>query len=159
MGRQGVDGLCQASVLQPINPRTTPPILCPPLCRCWDHKSTCPSRLIESVTYTEISGTAPLHPQVDRGGEGPRVGSGVLVRVPHVVAGVIGGMLIIGALADVIGRRRGSFLTSAIMFIGSILLVSSTSSEYGVAEGVGCGDSGEGWARGPGLAFGTAIMA
>ena len=42
------------------------------------------------------------------------------------VSGIIIGMLLMGYIADQIGRKWGSVLTSAFMFIGGILLTCST---------------------------------
>ena len=42
------------------------------------------------------------------------------------VSGIILGMLLMGYIADQIGRKWGSVLTSAFMFIGGILLTCST---------------------------------
>ena len=42
------------------------------------------------------------------------------------VSGIIIGMLLMGYIADQIGRKWGSVLTSTFMFIGGILLTCST---------------------------------
>lgn len=42
------------------------------------------------------------------------------------MAGIILGMLLMGFIADQIGRKWGSVLTSAFMFIGGILLTASS---------------------------------
>lgn len=44
------------------------------------------------------------------------------------ICGVIGGMLVLGYLADWIGRKKGSIITMAIMLVGGILLCSAAGS-------------------------------
>ena len=61
---------------------------------CWKAESSCSSGLIQSVTYTQISG-------------------------------IIVGMVTMGFIADVFGRKNGSRITSAIMLVGAILLTAS----------------------------------
>lgn len=51
------------------------------------------------------------------------------------ISGVICGMILIGLMADVLGRRKGSILTSVCMLIGSIMLVAADGpTEAGIFE-------------------------